>query len=523
MKQCPNCHTACQNHEQFCPACGTRLMNTGPSAGWNPGPQSGQSFYTKKKNTRKIWLIVLAVVLILSAAGGTGFYFWQKSENDKKQEQEARYAENIEAGERYLLDQDYSRAETSYRSAISIEPRKPEPYIGLYEVYAAQNDETKKAGIEKEAQTSLSADDYSTFEKAAEEIDERYRPVDNVSVITEIGSLDTIPIRINNEIWVIRQNGQYSFMNDQGEIVNDAPSDFFQMLMKDDNKAAACLADDYSDYEMSSTNQWPNNDGLISNCSGYGGTGPVMDIELTEEGKPMITDQSMDGYNYFAERESQGNPSGNRTYRNPIDELPLVPVALRKHGDTNPDEYWIWNPIADKVSGPYSTKENGALAMTLIGDSSASFSDPLREGQSESITAARYMRIFSPYQAQENGQTTLWSRSGQATIQELENISDVKIIDIGALSFQKDGLSYLLDGELNPLLVSRFEEVSGPIENRMLMKTDGTWKLVEFSENEAADKDRQEITHHIHRIDMINERPIVDYVVKDSPLYKGTF
>lgn len=114
MKQCPNCFTSCSDSEQFCPACGTWLQNSAPSAGLNPGGPGNPSLYGKKKSRKKIWIIVLCTVLILCTAGGTGFFVWNKIQNDRIQERKARYAENIESGERYLLDQNYERAETAF-------------------------------------------------------------------------------------------------------------------------------------------------------------------------------------------------------------------------------------------------------------------------------------------------------------------------------------------------------------------------------------------------------------------------
>ena len=515
MKQCPNCFTSCSDSEQFCPACGTWLQNSAPSAGLNPGGPGNPSLYGKKKSRKKIWIIVLCTVLILCTAGGTGFFVWNKIQNDRIQERKARYAENIESGERYVLDQNYERAETAFLEAKTIEPRKPEPYIGLYEVYTAQEQEEKQTQTVNEAKSSLSAEDFQEFENKKQEIDEKYTlPADRLTILKDIGPLDTVPIRVKGEVWIIEQNGKFSFLNEEGEIVSDSPADYLQFIFTGFGYTAACLADNHADSGMSSHNQWPYNDGSVSNCSGYGGTGPIMDIQLTEDGVPRITDASIDSYNFF--KESLSRDSRYDLIRNPIDEVPAVPVAVTKKGETDTSIYWIWNPIADQVTGPYTTSSYSSLAMKLVGDENATFSIPLQEGAHENINDAHYMKIFSPYVSQENGKTTLWSFDGTAALRDQDEISGVTAIDEDAISYQKNGRIYLLDGSLQPLVITEAEGISGMLDDRVLIQTEGTWKLASVSEDPDTKEEKDEIIHNMHVFTAPQNN---SYVVRDNPIF----
>lgn len=521
MKQCPNCHTTCSDQEKFCPACGTMLNSS------NQQTYAGSSFQgmpgsktAGKKKKKKALVITLCTLLVLGAAGGTGWFVYNKMQQDKASELADRYAENIEAGERYLLDQDYQRAETSYLEAKSIEPKKPEPYVGLYEVYTAQKQETKQNQIVQEASEQLASEDYSFFEQKKEEIDEKYAPVlDSFETVRETGALDSIPIRINNEVWVIQQNGKYSFMNDQGEIVSESASDFLKIASQDGSTVHACLGENRDDYDVSTGNQWPNSTNEVSQCGGMGGTGPIMELELTEQYKPRITDASMESYDTFkmVGLNSSGPNAGK--YRDPMDEIPDEPVCLVKEGGENPDQYWIWNPIADKVTGPYSSKNRDSLAPSLLGSGSAWFTQYLLSLPSENNEMV-YMSICSPYASTHQEETTLWSADGKSSLADLTNVTNTQVIDMDALSFEMNGRSWLLDGNLNPLATGEFEEISGPINNRVLVKTNGTWKLADLVPNDKTKEDKQALSQ---KKTTQTEKKDVSYAVKDHPGYTDPF
>ena len=168
---CPECGKYNEENARFCRFCGTRLEeNTGeqmmPQGAVLPEPevQPGQNaqYYQNmrpgweqpgvgstdngvvKKRGKKIWLI-LAAVLVIGAAIAAAVFLWILP-----QQREKNYKAHISDGNRYLEEMDYEKAEDSYLAAIEIEPKEPEPYLKLADIYEAQNEPEKVADILKQ-------------------------------------------------------------------------------------------------------------------------------------------------------------------------------------------------------------------------------------------------------------------------------------------------------------------------------------------------------------------------------------
>lgn len=88
-------------------------------------------------NKTKILLIVLAGLLVIAVAVAAVFFV-----NGKMVEKS--YSEAITSAEKYLARNDYEEAIVHYQKAISVNPKATEGYIGLANVYVAQ-DQTSKA------------------------------------------------------------------------------------------------------------------------------------------------------------------------------------------------------------------------------------------------------------------------------------------------------------------------------------------------------------------------------------------
>lgn len=514
MKYCPNCHSPCPDDGRFCPVCGTPLnpFSSSPAGGISNPFYASQSLALRRKR-RRIWIGILVTVLIGSAAAATGFLVWRKIQNDRIQELENRYAQSIETGERYLLDQDYERAEASFLEARSIEPKKPEPYISLYEIYAVQKDEEKKEELVNQAKENLSSADYETFSEKTEKIEKESAPDDKYTVLSEIGPLDQTPIRIDDHVWIIEQNHQFSFINDQGEIISDSPQEYLQIIPPQTEMSSvyACLAESEDDYSPSAHNQWPTGSTGTSMCSGRGGSGPVLDLELRDDGKPVISDASMD--QYLALKKE--NPSG--PIRDPIKEIPSVPIVLKKTSDSDKDRYWIWNPWTNDVTGPYDSDEGCTFSMNMVSSPVVSLIDSIRVRMDDENGLQHSVPVYSPYPAFDNNQLTLWSADGRKSLGPVDSAKDVRVIDMNAISFRKNGRLYVFDQDLNPLLIGDFEAASSPSGNKILVKTDGNWKLVEITDRSATEAEKKELSDSVES----HEQTDIDlsYVVMRHPMY----
>lgn len=160
---CPECGKYNHENDRFCRSCGARLEDnaggqTSPGAGYGYAGEPEQ-FYTeqtnasygntsngspKKKGKKKVLLIV-AAILILAAAAAAAVFLWiipQQKEKD--------YQAYLSDGDRYLEELDYEKAEDSYLAAIEVEPKEPEPYLKLADMYAGRNEPEKAVHILKQ-------------------------------------------------------------------------------------------------------------------------------------------------------------------------------------------------------------------------------------------------------------------------------------------------------------------------------------------------------------------------------------
>jgi len=89
---------------------------------------------TKKKSKALPIIIILVIVLLLAGGGGAAAYMLLLSPAAKSKEQ-------VEVADGYLKDENYKKAISAYKEAISIDPKCVDAYLGLASVYEAQAEE----------------------------------------------------------------------------------------------------------------------------------------------------------------------------------------------------------------------------------------------------------------------------------------------------------------------------------------------------------------------------------------------
>lgn len=167
---CKKCGKQIKDDARFCPYCGTGV-------GLSDETQSKiNSTYMKKKKTK--WPLVLAFFVLAISVGIAMSYAGRKADNVKKNN---NYQALVDAGNKYIEDLDYEKAEDKYLKAISIEPKKKEPYIKLADLYMAQGKQKEATNILKKAVKNIDTEE-------ATEIQQRYdlyTYVDNVLIPKE--------------------------------------------------------------------------------------------------------------------------------------------------------------------------------------------------------------------------------------------------------------------------------------------------------------------------------------------------
>lgn len=94
------------------------------------------------KNTKMRWIVaILAIVIVVAAVGIAVNRFDTK-----------KLTEQLELGQKYLLELDYENAIVAYNKAIEIDPMSVEAYMGLADVYCAK---AEKAAREEDYNNAL--------------------------------------------------------------------------------------------------------------------------------------------------------------------------------------------------------------------------------------------------------------------------------------------------------------------------------------------------------------------------------
>ena len=134
---CEKCGRPIKDGEKFCTGCGARInaddTNTVEiKAGDNPPAEEPK---IKIKKNSWIWKLGIAIVLVAAIIAAIIF-----GHNYSEAKREEKYRDAIEQAEKYLNDLDYENAIASYEEAIKLNPKEPEPYIGLADAYIGLGD-----------------------------------------------------------------------------------------------------------------------------------------------------------------------------------------------------------------------------------------------------------------------------------------------------------------------------------------------------------------------------------------------
>ena len=149
--KCLNCGYENNKNAKFCSRCGTALDH--------------RATEKKSRGSRKIW--ILGTILLLGVmVGGIIALLNQKTDDG------GEYEKLVEQGNRYLLELDYENAEEMYLEALSIEPKKKEPYTKLAEIYMEQEEYEQARNIAEKAIQELPEEEHEEFEQIIRQAEE---------------------------------------------------------------------------------------------------------------------------------------------------------------------------------------------------------------------------------------------------------------------------------------------------------------------------------------------------------------
>lgn len=131
---CPKCGKEIDAGVKFCSGCGAAIeipndRNTNDPASSTMSstqPKVMDNAVKKKSNPLPFIIIGVGLVMIIALIV-TGIAVFSVTHN--------RYAKQLSLGQRYLNELDYDQAIAAYKAAIEMDPKKPEAYRALAEIY----------------------------------------------------------------------------------------------------------------------------------------------------------------------------------------------------------------------------------------------------------------------------------------------------------------------------------------------------------------------------------------------------
>lgn len=151
---CKKCGCKNEDMANFCKKCGTPLKNNTLET----SPDDPLQQTKKSPDLRKIFAAAGIILIILAVITAAVIAISM----DRK---EKRYEEHLKAGNKYLEEEDYEKAEVCFNEALDIDPKQADPYIGLTDVYIALEDYEKAEEIlicAENTADSVSIQKYST-------------------------------------------------------------------------------------------------------------------------------------------------------------------------------------------------------------------------------------------------------------------------------------------------------------------------------------------------------------------------
>ncbi len=135
---CSKCGKEIQGSARFCPGCGNPVGNSVDTVD-RRGTAMQTAVYKKRGITP--WFAFGIVMLIVVVAGVAVAVHGNP---------QRKYSRQISLAERYLNEMDYDKAIVAYRTAIRIDPKNAEAYLGLAEAYIGLGDPEKALEVLKE-------------------------------------------------------------------------------------------------------------------------------------------------------------------------------------------------------------------------------------------------------------------------------------------------------------------------------------------------------------------------------------
>lgn len=221
------------------PPTGETFFHPQPVA--NPGQPPKQE---KPKKPKKALVWVLVALVILAGIGVGGWFGWNAYQGNQFQEQ-------LSLGEKYLKELNYEDAVVSLKRAIEIDPRNPEPYLLLADVYVAQEDYSSALDVLEEGYEATGGNE--EIKKKQEEVEKQKEEAEKLA--EEQKKQEEEKNRSAVEIWEeLIQSGQYQqYVSDWEDLSQEPvlPQEYAILDINGDNWEELILSGEYNSSDLS--------------------------------------------------------------------------------------------------------------------------------------------------------------------------------------------------------------------------------------------------------------------------------
>lgn len=414
---------------------------------------------------------MMLVLLFSMSAGAVSCAQTPEKTESSAEQQSDEYMDLVNQAADDLSQNEWQKAEMLALDARKLNSSRPEAYEMLYESYYARQREPEADAVTEQAESSLSADDYQSYLEQVQSVRHAYQLVNSYQVLKDVGQMEMTPVFIGDNAWLIRQNGEYSIMDVDGEIV-PGYTDKYSILVIGVKNPKAKFAYNEQDvracqspvYEFGDhMRQWPEPNRSRSNvCIVTGIIGPQPEYELNDQNEVVLTEDSLEGYQTF------------KTDPEPLTE----PIYLRKAGQTAGD-FYIYDPAKRLLLGPYQEDEQPAFALLVKKFNVRDQNVPDDQVYIFSWTQVLYSPFWSHDDSSGEERFTIYSADGTTS---LEGFDEAAVVDSRNIGTKKNGVYHLYNQYLHERYVADFQAGSAMVQHRALVLKDGSWKLVEFGE-----------------------------------------
>lgn len=522
MKWCKYCGKQIPDASKFCTYCGKsqdQPVQTKPKLSVSAGPATNQKkpVYVKTAGSdsgQKKMVQAAALCGLLAAVGLGSWFFFSKIQSHPVQDL-------FSAGERYLYEADYAQAEEVLLKARELEPKNPEVYERLEELYVKSDQDQKVDIIREQAKEELETPDFNSYTNFVKDQQEKWEneviesearaeensasgknssdsssdkgkkaaddnkktadsdqkkpdkiksrnKTDSYETVLELGKLDLPPIPVGDEGWVISKNQKFGLIDKNGKMYeNPTKESWTEITLQDE--PFACVAD----AELSQNSQVSMPAG--QQCTGFGGVRGVDYYYLTD-------DQSIESY----------NPLSSEIKHYTLDDLASVietpKFMIRKayERSTVPEDYfedepyYIYNPAEKELYGPYKPDEIAGFGYYSLLNT--------KFNSLYSLSGAE--QVYSPFYVKNGDKYSIYSKDGN---KHLDGFTKAAVISTDLIGGYKENQFILYDSDLKELYSKKIEAGSKTINGLTPIQENKEWKIVRYSDkkDEESQKDDQ--------------------------------